>query len=117
MLSMQSSSKSCFTLQLWIVSLSVLNLYMCSFNETHLEKLCFTQYSTKVFWKRRLTAFDFDSYLLLIHMFGQSIAFYAFHCHILKSADVVCDSSNRPTMNDGCSFQQVLRQILSWFLS
>ena len=48
------------------------------------KKLCFIQFST------RTAASD------LFHLFTQSIGFYTFHYHILKSADVEKDdSSNR----------------------
>ena len=51
-------------------------------NDTHREKLCFTHFSTRIYWNRSLAASD------LFHMFTQPIKFYIFHCHILKSADI-----------------------------
>ena len=48
-------------------------------NDTHKEKLYFTQFSTRM-----------AAWLLLIffHMFTQSVKFCAFHYHLLKSTDV-----------------------------
>ena len=43
------------------------------FNDTHREKLCFTQFSRRIY---------------LFRMFTQSIKFYTSHCHILKGTDV-----------------------------
>ena len=49
-------------------------------NDTDREKLCFTQFSEAK--NRSLAATD------LFHIFTQSIKFYTFQCHILKSTDV-----------------------------
>ena len=50
-------------------------------------------------------------------MLTQSIKFYTFYCHILKGKVFERgDLSNKKKIN-GCSFQQVSRQNLSWFLS
>ena len=51
-------------------------------NDTHDEKLCFTQFSTIIYWNGSLAASD------LFPVFTQSIKLYTFHCHILKSTDV-----------------------------
>ena len=45
-------------------------------DDTHREKLCFTQFSTRV------AASDF------YRMFTQSAKFYLFYYHVLKSTDV-----------------------------
>ena len=44
-----------------------------------MEKLCFTQLSTIIYWNRSLTASD------LFHLFS---FVYTFYCHMLKSTDV-----------------------------
>ena len=53
----------------------------------------------------------------LFHVLTQSIKFYTSHYHILKSTDVwkMRFINERVKMN-GCSFPQVLRQNLGWFL-
>ena len=80
-------------------------------NDTHRKKLCFTQLSTRIYCNKSLATSD------LFSMFTQSIKFYKFHCYILNSKDVLKgDSSNRQKMK-GCSFHQLLRQNLGWFLS
>ena len=53
-----------------------------SFNNAHREKLCLTQFSTRIYWNRSLAASD------LFHMFIQSIKFHTFNCNILKNNDV-----------------------------
>ena len=54
----------------------------------------------------------------LFHMFTQSIKCYALHYHVLGvQMFKKYDSSNRTVKINGCSFQQVLRQNLGWFLS
>ena len=53
-----------------------------NFNDTHKEKLCFTQFSKKIYWKISLAASD------LFRMFTQSVKFYTFHCHSVKTTDV-----------------------------
>ena len=44
-----------------------------SVNDTHREKLCFTQFITRM-----------AAWLLLFHMFTQSIKFYTFRHYVLK---------------------------------
>ena len=68
------------------------------------EKLCFTDFSTRICWNRSLAASG------LFFLFAQSNKFYKFHWHMLKK---VIHQIGR--MKNGCSFQQVLRQNLSWF--
>ena len=46
------------------------------FNDTHREKLCFIQFST------RMAA-------SLFHMFTESVKFYAFYYYVLKGTDVL----------------------------
>ena len=56
-------------------------------NDTHREKMCFTQFSTK---NGCLAASD------LFNMFTQSVKFYTFHYHVLRvQMFEKCDSSNR----------------------
>ena len=43
------------------------------FNDTHREKLCFTQFSTRIYWNRGLAVSD------LFRVFTQSVKFYAVH--------------------------------------
>ena len=58
----------------------------CFLNDTHREKLCFTQFSIRNGW---LAASD------LFRIFTQSIKFYTFHYHVLKVQMLKkCDSSN-----------------------
>ena len=52
-------------------------------NDTHSERLCFTQFSKKNGW---LAAFD------LFHVFALSIKFYTFHYYVLMFEK--CYSSN-----------------------
>ena len=48
-----------------------------------MEKPCLTKFKTIIYWNRSLAASD------LFHMIKtQLIKLYAFHCHILKGADV-----------------------------
>ena len=51
-----------------------------SVNDAH--RACFTQFSTRIYWNKRLAASD------IFAMFTQSINFYTFHCHMLKITDV-----------------------------
>ena len=53
-------------------------VYSIMFNDTHREKLCFTQFSTT------MAAWLLLTLLLLI----QLIKFYTFYYHVLKSTDV-----------------------------
>ena len=56
------------------------------FNDTHREKLCFTQFSIRNGW---LAASD------LFRIFTQSIKIYTFHYHVLKvQMFKKCGSSN-----------------------
>ena len=51
-----------------------------SFNDTHREKLCFTQFGTRIYQNRSLAASD------LFHIFIQSFKLYTLlHCRMLKS--------------------------------
>ena len=68
------------------------------------EKLCFTDFSTRICWNRSLAASG------LFFLFAQSNKFYKFHWHMLKKVIHQIDR-----MKNGCSFQQVLWQNLSWF--
>ena len=43
-------------------------------NNTHREKLCFAQFTKRIYWNRSLADSD------LFHMFTQSIKLYTFHC-------------------------------------
>ena len=45
-------------------------------------KQCFTQIGSKSYRNRRLVTSD------ILPMFTQSIIFYIFYCHVLKSTDV-----------------------------
>ena len=78
--------KCCILFVLCVKEALIKNLRNCSchiltkdisitVNDTHREKLCFTQFSTR---NGCLAASD------LIQMFTQSIKFYTFHCHVLK---------------------------------
>ena len=51
-------------------------------NNTLKEKLCFTWLSTRIYWNRSLAVSGF------FRMFSQSIKFYIFHSHLLKSTDI-----------------------------
>ena len=53
-----------------------------NFNDSHRKKLCFTQFSIRIYWNRSLADSD------LFHMFTYLIKSYTFHYHILKSTDV-----------------------------
>ena len=61
----------------WLSSSIVLPLYF-----VFLLTIFSTQFSTRVYWSRSMTASDF------CHMCTQSIKFYTLNCHILKSKDV-----------------------------
>ena len=52
-------------------------------DDTHKVKLYFTQFSTRIYLNRSLTASD------LFHVFTLSIKFYTFHCYIFKISDDV----------------------------
>ena len=88
-------------------------LYRCRIcrylNDNHREKLCFTYFSTRIYWNISLATSD------LFHMFSLPIWFYTFYFHILKGTDVVSkgEPSNKKKMN-GYSFQQLLQQNLIW---
>ena len=63
-----------------------LNEMHVSFNNTHREKLCFTQFST----------IGAGLLLTFFIMFTQPINFYTFHYHVLRvQLFEKCDSSNR----------------------
>ena len=63
-------------------TLVFLSEFLEIFNNTHWEKLSFTQFSTRIYWNSSLADSE------LFHMFTQSIKFFTFHCHILKSTNV-----------------------------
>ena len=65
--------------------------------------LRFSQFSTRIYLNRSLIFFVY------LHN--------AFHWHIRKSRDAWKMCFIEWTENESCSFQQVLRQNLSWFLS
>ena len=65
--------------------------------------LRFSQFSTRIYLNRSLIFFVY------LHN--------AFHWHIWKSRDAWKMCFIEWTENESCSFQQVLRQNLSWFLS
>ena len=50
--------------------------------DIHRYTLCFTQFTTRIYWNRSLAASD------IFYMFTQSVKYYSFHCPILKSMDV-----------------------------
>ena len=54
-------------------------------DEQYSQGLCFTQFSTRVYWNRSFAASD------PFPMFAQSIKFYTFYCHIV---DHVLDSTD-----------------------
>ena len=53
------------------------------FNDTHREKLCFAQFSRRIYWNRSLAASG------LAPMSTQTIQFYKFDCYIWNSTDVL----------------------------
>ena len=77
------------------------------YNNTHRGNFCLTQSSTI---SRSSANSEF------FHMFTQLIKFYTLHCHIYRiQMFEQGDSSNKQQMN-GYSFQQLLKQHLSWIL-
>ena len=48
-------------------------------SDTYREKLCYTQFSTRIYWNKSLAASE------LFHMFTQSVKTYTSYCCILKS--------------------------------
>ena len=62
-------------------------------NDTHREKLCFTQFNTRIYLNKSLA----------VHFFEQSIKFYTFHYRICLNRWL-----NKVIHQIGCSFQQIL---------
>ena len=60
-------------------------------NDTHMEELCFIQFSTRIYWNRSLAASD------LFHMFTQSVKFSIFHTEYrcLKKVIHEIDTKNK----------------------
>ena len=75
-----------------------------------LQIVCNTlcQNYTRTYGNRNLPAFN------LFYMVSRS---YTFHCCTLKSAEIWKRWFIRKKKMNGCSFQQILRQSFSWFLS
>ena len=73
-------------------------------NDTHSEKLCFTQLVVEEF-----TEIEVWLVLTFFHMLTQLIKLFTFHCHILKSTDVWKRCFVKQTVKmDGFYFQQIL---------
>ena len=78
------------------------------FNDTHWGNSVLPNFSTRTYWNRSLAASD------IFPMFMQSINFYTFYCHIVKSTDDFnqIDKNNWLLLS---TVQEGLRQNLRWF--
>ena len=78
------------------------------FNDTHWGNSVLPNFSTRTYWNRSLAASD------IFPMFMQSINFYNFYCHIVKSTDDFnqIDKNNWLLLS---TVQEGLRQNLRWF--
>ena len=83
------------------------------FNDTQ-EKLCFTQFSARIYGNTGLAVPD------LFRMFTQSVNIYILYCHVIKECRCLKNAIHQLERNEWLllsAFQQGLLQKLSWFLS
>ena len=88
-----------------------LNTFKHNFSDTHREKLCFIQLSTRIHRNRCLAAPD------VIHIFTQFVKLFTFHCDILNSVNFLIRWFMKLPENERLLISATFTAKVNWFLT